>query len=466
MVDDVNWHHSDKNKNNIGDYHENICGIHVGYEQETGDKHDFVEIGANFTGSKFDVSGFFPPDTDGAVGPNHFVELVNGVYRVYDKAGSVVQTSSLDGFWTAAGVTPTGTFSFDPRVLYDPESERWFAASTDAPGQLNHFLLAVSNTSDPTAGWHAVALDSDPNGDHWADFPMLGVNADGVFLSANMFPVTAPNVLTTFVSIPKAGLLQAVPTVAEATFFADLSPGNTGFSVQPAVAIGTAGTEPLFSAYSTAGGFLKISSVDDHATGPALDVHDRFVPVPLAAEPPPAVQAGTTATIETGNSRFGASAVLQDGKLFGVQNIDAGGHAALRWFMIDDPLSTPVLLDSGIIHPNNIDVYFGSIAVNPAGQAVIGFTGSGPDTYPSAYAVTGTLSGSNLEFSDPMLLQAGTGPYTAFGGRWGDYSATTYDPNDPSHFWTIQEWSAGTPGGRENSLGHPDYRAHLRWTRP
>ncbi len=48
MVDDVNWHHSDKNKNNIGDYHENICGIHVGYEQETGDKHDFVEIGANY----------------------------------------------------------------------------------------------------------------------------------------------------------------------------------------------------------------------------------------------------------------------------------------------------------------------------------------------------------------------------------------------------------------------------------
>jgi hypothetical protein len=30
------------------------------------------------------------------------------------------------------------------------------------------------------------------------------------------------------------------------------------------------------------------------------------------------------------------------------------------------------------------------------------------------------------------------------GNRWGDYSATTLDPNDPTHFWTIQEWAGGS----------------------
>jgi Ca2+-binding RTX toxin-like protein len=420
---------------------------------------DSIEIGANFPGATADVSidpvRFGVPDTNGAVGPDHFVELLNGVYSVYDKSGVLLEQSSLDAFWTAAGVQVE--FSFDPRVLYDPESDRWFAASVDnlsrgGPPQLNDFLVAVSYTSDPTDGWQAVKIDSDPNDDHRADFPMLGINSDGVFLSANMFPVTAASVVTTFVAIPKDDLLQAAPSIANVTLFDDLDGTDTGFSVQPSVAYGTSGSELFLSAFNTSLGFLKISSIDGPITNPQLNVLDRLVDVPPASPPPPAIQEGTSETIDLSfsGSRFSSSVVLQDGKLFGVQSIDDGGHAALRWFMIDDPISAPTLLDSGIIHPDNLDVYFGSIAVNPLGQAVIGFTGSGPDDFPSAYAVAGTLVGDDLEFGDPILLQAGTGPFTAFGGRWGDYSATTFDPDNPTHFWTIQEWSAGSLGGRED----------------
>src|SRR5260370_17208543 len=97
----------------------------------------------------------------------------------------------------------------------------------------------------------------------------------------------------------------------------------------------------------------------------------------------------------------------------------------------------PVVLDSGIISPPGLDVYFGSIAVNPLGEVVIGFSGSGPNDYPSAYAVAGSLNGDVLQFGDPMLLKAGVAPADLNNGRFGDYSATTYDPADPSHFWTI-----------------------------
>jgi hypothetical protein len=94
------------------------------------------------------------------------------------------------------------------------------------------------------------------------------------------------------------------------------------------------------------------------------------------------------------------------------------------------------------------------IAVNPQGDVVIGFTGSGPNDYPSAFAVAGALNGDSLKLSDPILLKAGDGPYLGTDGeqaagatlvRWGDFSATTFDPNDPSHFWTIQEWAAADP---------------------
>src|SRR5437867_12992203 len=52
------------------------------------------QIGRNFTGSTFGFdSSAVPADANGAVGPSHFVELINGHYSVYDKSsGSRVQT--------------------------------------------------------------------------------------------------------------------------------------------------------------------------------------------------------------------------------------------------------------------------------------------------------------------------------------------------------------------------------------
>ena len=61
-------------------------------------------VGLNFTGSNINQSGFIPPDTDGAVGPGYFVELLNGRYAVYDRTTGVLdQSSSLSGFWNATG---------------------------------------------------------------------------------------------------------------------------------------------------------------------------------------------------------------------------------------------------------------------------------------------------------------------------------------------------------------------------
>src|SRR3954468_13720805 len=87
-----------------------------------------VMIGANFEGANQGIAGgVIPPDTDGAVGPSHFVELVNGAYRVYDKSGALFQESSFADFWSSAGVSSVA--GFDPRALCDHDSGRWFAAA-------------------------------------------------------------------------------------------------------------------------------------------------------------------------------------------------------------------------------------------------------------------------------------------------------------------------------------------------
>src|SRR5215469_7944416 len=87
-----------------------------------------LNIGQNFIGSAFETnSQAIPPDANGAVGPQQFVELINGSFAVYDKSdptGNVFRLSDLI-FWGNAGVNITSSQAItDPRVIYDPLSQR------------------------------------------------------------------------------------------------------------------------------------------------------------------------------------------------------------------------------------------------------------------------------------------------------------------------------------------------------
>src|SRR6185312_7211785 len=92
-----------------------------------------IQIGQNFTGSDNTGSGVTPADGDGAIGPKHYVEFINGVFAIYTKTNGLrIRHISDSQFWANAGVilSPDATIS-DPRVIYDPVSQRWFASMVD-----------------------------------------------------------------------------------------------------------------------------------------------------------------------------------------------------------------------------------------------------------------------------------------------------------------------------------------------
>jgi hypothetical protein len=405
----------------------------------------------SYLGSEYGTdSTFIPPDTMGAVGQDHLVELLNGRYSVYRKSdGARVQTSSLNTFWINAGVTPSGSFAFDPRVVYDPFSLRWYAGSVDNSRGDNSFLIAVSNSSDPTTGWTGFKLDSDSADLRWADFPTLGIDEDGVYMAANMFPISgrgASGTLTTLVAFPKSDLLAATPTIANATKFENQS--GTGFSLQPVVDMDHSGLPmPVFSAYNTSAGFFKRSLINGPISAPTFDSSDGFITVPAYLPPLTADQPGAKANIDSGDTRFSANLVLRGGIVWGVQSVFDGGGSALRWFKIDAASNT--LLEDGLISDPSLSFYYGSIAVNQFSNVVIGFSGSDSNHYVSTYAVVGQNDGSgNSVFGSPVLLRAGVSDYqrldTGGRNRWGDYSATVLDPTNSMIFWTFQERVVGT----------------------
>ncbi len=405
-----------------------------------------VTIGQNFTGSTFGVhSNFIVPDTMGAAGVDHFVELINGRYRVYRKSdGVAVQSQTLNNFWSSAGQAPTGN-AFDPRVVYDPHARRYYAVAVDNGGSANNFLFAISNSSDPTLGWTAFKVDSDFDDSNWADFPMIGYNPEAVYISANMAPLTAAQTRMAFMILPKFDLLQPVPSIANRTLLEDVArpPGTNALSPQLAVdasnlfALNT--TLPVLMHDFGAGTVYRaeIFSGSVANVGP--------VGVPAAANPPTVAQPGAVQNLEANDGRFSGNTVLHNGEIYAVHSVDNGGIAATRFLRID-AATNAVLENQTINDPGFQATTFPSVAVNEFGDVVIGFTrtGAGPGEYASSYALVGKTVGGITAFNPPMLLQQGVADYVRLDSqnrnRWGDYSSTTIDPADPGIFWTSQEF--------------------------
>src|SRR5205085_7423992 len=112
-------------------------------------------------------------------------------------------------------------------------------------------LLAVSKTSDPTQGWKGLDINSDPEGMRWADFDMLGMDGDTVYVTANMFPIASASLNASVFILPKADLLQPSPSAANLELLPH-SLSTIGFSAQPAVRMDNAGAQGvMISAYSS-----------------------------------------------------------------------------------------------------------------------------------------------------------------------------------------------------------------------
>jgi hypothetical protein len=120
-------------------------------------------------------------------------------------------------------------------------------------------------------------------------------------------------------------------------------------------------------------------------------------------------------------------------------------RSAVQWFKLQVAAGTLTYSAHGRIYDsassNPYWYHFPSLNVNAAGDIVLGFSGSRTTEYIGAFWHMRKANGSWV--ARPALIQAGRAAY--INDRWGDYSATTIDPNDGS-FWTVQE-HANAPQG-------------------
>ena len=442
-----------------------------------------VQIGQNFTGSTYGVnSQGLPPDPNGVIGPTRFMEFVNGAVAVYNRTNGVsVQRKSDIKFWSDAGliISPNSAVS-DPRVIYDPTVQRWFATqvdfdanATDPTTEANDFLLAVSTTSNPTGPWKGFLFQADPDNGYFADFPTLGVDSNAVYISGDFFSssvAVGPGLL----SIPKADLIAATPTIANLTWYGVMDYTVRGDVLQPAVcfdgsatgsilAMGDIGSDSsphsnvVWFAVQNAGGTNATLSASASLTVAPYEVPDNDI---LGVPQFTALQPDGTTTLQANDPRLAAKVFAVGGVLYAVHNTELNGHIAIRWYRIRAADHT--LLEQGTIADPNLDLFFPCIAANLYGVVMICCDGSGANTFISNYAYAGQTVNGHTTFGSGILLQSGVVSYHDLNevlaqlvddppttSRWGDYSTLSVDPLDPTQFWTIQMY----PSGDDPNLG-------------
>ena len=129
------------------------------------------------------ATGFVPPDTAGAVGPNHFVQMVNAKFAIYNKSGTQLQAPiNINQLWVSAntGDRCKNTNSGDPSIVYDGQADRWLL-SQFVSGAPYAVCVAISQTADPTGAYflYEFVVDTFP------DYLKFAVWPDAYYMSSN-----------------------------------------------------------------------------------------------------------------------------------------------------------------------------------------------------------------------------------------------------------------------------------------
>ncbi len=436
-----------------------------------------VTIVQNFTGTTLNDTltlgtGAIPPDSNAIVGPSHVVEFINGAFTVYSKTGNGVVGSVAatpvapritDGaFWN--GITHDATYNAatisagisDPKAIFDKNTNTYFAVEINVSSTNNVVLVArTAPGSNPAvlSNWKGTSYVG--RASNFVDYPMLGVDANAVYISTNDFASSSGGFVgTTLGVIPKTNLTAATPVTTNKTLLTNVT--NIGSTPQPVidwsvtkgngvfVGVGGATTMRIADIAGTTGSGATV--VGGSATSVTVNTYSTALS--------DGFQPDGTAQLDTSDGRQTKAAWQVGSDLWTVHSVVNAGlngnRATLNWYRFN--AATNTLISQGAIgnSSGNFDYFNPSIAANSLGDVVISFTRSGNASTGAAgdagsYAVAGTTLGAVTTFGSDIALQPGlVNNYHVIGGageRWGDYSAVSLDPSDDLSFWVANEYA-------------------------
>ena len=412
-----------------------------------------------------------PPDVAGDVGPNHYIQAINGAsgssVQVYSKTGAKIGNAfSMVGLGGTGSCTSTYG---DPIVLYDRLADRWFLLEFTNGG--TGLCMHVSKTADPTSGgWWSYTFDQAT----FPDYPHCAVWWNGYYCTANegnppIYVFDRAKMLTgaaatqqTFRATKLAGYgFQALTPVDFVG--ATAAPANAPFIAirhnddEAHLGAGANGTRDYIDMYSLQVNWTTPAS-SVFTTLPQVNIaefNSWFLDYSTFATVP---QPGSTKKLDpirevilnranymnytTYESIVGDFATNIDPARTG-NVVDSG----VRWFELR---RTPPGSGSWTLYQegtfgdggNTKHHFEGSIIQDKAGNIGLGFclTQTSPSNVYASIKYTGRYSndttGVMTQGETDVILGAGS----ETSGRWGDYGTMALDPSDDCTYWFSHEY--------------------------
>lgn len=411
----------------------------------------------NFEGMNESNSGAQPPDVNGDVGKNYYVEIVNAsFFRVFDKTGHPVSNLiSTNSIWSQVQQSSAG----DPILLYDQEVDRWFL--TEFPSN-NRILIGISHDGDPRGSWDVYTFQTP----RFPDFPKYAIWNDSYFMTDNESGSNAP-----LYAINRHDLLNGVDTVR----FQRLTvPKLNGVFFEVGQPVDWDGFRP--PPENSPGIVVKLNDDDWGSTD-----HDRIVVYKINIDWENSTNSHVditsipTAPFDTDGclqeSTGGFSCIPQpngqgiDGGEWIITNkamyrnfgnhesivlsfmvdVTGGDVAGIRWIefrkVVDQDWK---LYQEGTVGSDDgLHRFMPSIGMDGQGNIGLAYSISGFDKFPSL-RYTGRYSSDPLGQMSFKEYEFATGSGSLGSDRFGDYAAMSVDPADDHTFWFSGEYVLGS----------------------
>lgn len=348
------------------------------------------------------ATGWTPPDTNAAVGPNYILEWTNDNMVIYNKSGTYISSESASTFF---GVNTIG----DGHVIYNEITQRYAfeVLETLSSGGNGTVGFAVSDTNNPTGTWHMTTISVPGLWD--------GYGANGIGYNNDAYVVHVNGFNNYFAVIATANNVNLAYTLQQ-------GPSNVRIG-RPAPMPGSATGSPFYfvegnsdGANGTGGtnGWLEVVKVTNILTGS-----------PTYTDYQIHVNNLSTAAVNC-YWRTNQLAVI-------------GNSSPMDWYLLNTGSGVTLSQNGYITSPDGGSLTLPSIAIGPNGNIGMNFvsiTGSAMTTY-----LTGRASSDPTGFTQlPQQLISGANS----NGRIGDYSSCTVDVNTSgvpqNTFWASNEY--------------------------
>ncbi|MFN8218589.1 MAG: hypothetical protein U0S12_00445 [Fimbriimonadales bacterium] len=386
------------------------------------------QLGPKFAG--IGGTGYFPPDCDVSVGPNHIVSVVNTNWAIFTKTGTKTFQQNFANFF---GSQITGGIISDPKVFYDSVSKRWFLSilNADFTALESWQLIAVSDDSDPNGNWFKYKISTkltDGGADFWLDYPNFGFNKDGLVFSGNMFGFTSGYFGVLCTTVPKAPMLTGAAVTA--SYFKFAGGGTTQLTRSTDKT-----TDKVFGVTPASSSAMQLLAFSGLASTPS--VVTAQVAVPNWGRPRASVSSGGQ-QLDALDGRL-LNCFYRAGKIVSAHTVLSNGRNVVRWYEFRTgswPASgQPTLFQSGNVSPGaSEDAWMPAINVNNAGDIAVVYSLCSTSIAADLYVAGRKSTDAKGTMGKPIKIGTSSGTtYTA--GRWGDYFGMEVDPVDQLTFW-------------------------------